>query len=167
MVSILRYLGQAVVYSGIALLFGTFATRPVYVHFPPGKAALTVSVVHGAKSKEACRRLTAKEIAALPANMRKPISCPRERLPVWIEVQVGGQVLLSESIPPTGLSGDGPSRIHRRFVVEPGRLRLSARMRDTTRAEGYDYELAREIEVAPEQSLVLDFRAEGGGFVLQ
>ena len=67
--------------------------------------------------------------------MRKPISCPRERLPLWIEVQVGEKVLLQDSLPPTGLSGDGPSRIHRRFVVEPGRLRLIARLRDTTRAK--------------------------------
>lgn len=167
MASILRYFGQAVVYGGIALLFGYFATRPLYVHFPPGKAALTVSVVHGAQPKEPCRRLTAQEIADLPPNMRKPVSCPRERLPIWIEVQAGAQLLLSESIPPTGLSGDGPSRIHRRFVVEPGPLQLVARLRDTSRQEGYDYELAREIEVVPEQSLVLDFRADGGGFVLR
>ena len=166
MVSILRYFGQAVVYGGIALLLGYFATRPVYVHFPPGKAALTVSVVHGAKSKEACRRLTPQEIAELPPNMRKPISCPRERLPLWIEVQVDDKRLLADSLPPTGLSGDGQSRIHRRFLVEPGRLRLVARLRDTARSEGYDYELTREIDVAPEQNLVLDFRAEGGGFFL-
>ncbi len=167
MTDVLRYLGQAVVYLLIAVLFGYFSAAPTYVHFPPDRAAIKVSLVHGAKRKEACRRLTREELAALPPNMRKPVSCPRERLPVRLEVRLDDRVLLSEALPPTGLAGDGPSRIDRRFAVAPGSYRLKLVMRDSDRTEGYDYARETEITIAARQNLVIDFNAESGGFILR
>jgi hypothetical protein len=38
-------------------------------------------------------------------------------------------------------------------------------MRDTPRSAGFDYERIMDVEVAPGQSLALDFRPEQGGFV--
>ena len=166
MADILRYLGQAVVYGGTALLFAVFSNAPSYEHFPPDQAAVRISIIHGAQRKEKCRRLTAQEIADLPPNMRKPTLCSRERLPVWLEVSLDGAVVVARALPPTGLSGDGPSRLDQRFAVTPGPHKLRLRMRDSGRAEGYDYELEREIELQPQQNLVIDFRPEQGGFIL-
>jgi hypothetical protein len=39
-------------------------------------------------------------------------------------------------------------------------------LRDTARTASYDYELDRQIELQPQQSLAIDFRAESGGFIL-
>jgi hypothetical protein len=98
--------------------------------------------------------------------MRKQVDCPRERLPVWIEILVDGRSIYRASLPPTGLSGDGPSRIYTRFNVASGPRHLQLRLRDSARTEGFDYELDRVIDLKPQQNLAVDFRPELGGFIL-
>ncbi len=163
---LLRYPLQAVVYAGIALLIGYFASAPAYVHFPPDQAQIKLTLAHGAERRVECRRRSSEELEKLAPNMRKAVDCPRERLPVWIEVALDDRVLYQASLPPTGLSGDGPSRTYQRFTVAPGPHRLLLRLRDTARTAGYDYELDRQIELKPRQNLAIDFRAETGGFIL-
>lgn len=162
----LRYLLQGVVYAGIALLIGLFASWPSYQHFPPDRAQIKLTLVHGAERRVECHRRTAEELEVLAPNMRKSVDCPRERLPVWIEVRLDGTVLYEASLPPTGLSLDGPSRTYRRFEIEPGSHRLQLRLRDSARTEGYDFELDQQVELKPQQSLAVDFRPESGGFSL-
>jgi hypothetical protein len=163
---LLRYPLQAVIYAGIALLIGYFASAPAYVYFPPDQAQIKLTLAHGAERRVECRRLSSEELQKLAPNMRKAVDCPRERLPVWIQVVLDDQLLYETSVPPTGLSGDGPSRIYRRFTVPPGPHRLQLRLRDTARTAGYDYELDQQIELQPQQNLAIDFRAENGGFIL-
>ncbi len=164
MLKVFRFLGQGVVYALIAVLLGFFADTPAYRHFDDDKAQLTLSVAHSGQHAGTCRRLTAKEIAALPPNMRKPLDCPRERLPVLVEVDLDGQTIVRESIPPSGLFGDGPSQIYENFVIPSGSHRLSARLRDSNRAQGFDYQRELEVEIAPRQRFVIEFRSETGGF---
>ena len=160
-----RYAGQGLVYALLALVLGYLSDSPAYTHFPPDRAQIKLSLAHGAARKGGCRRLSAEEIARLPPNMRRPTECPRERLPVVVEIILDDAVLYRASLPPTGLAGDGPSRAYRRFAVAPGPHRLVARLRDSERDEGFDYERAAWIELAPGQSLAIDFRAETGGFI--
>jgi hypothetical protein len=40
-------------------------------------------------------------------------------------------------------------------------------MRDTPRTEGFDYMKSGNVVLAANQSFVVDFRAEAGGFVFQ
>jgi hypothetical protein len=167
MPSVLRYPLQAAVYAGIALLIGYFADAPAYVHFPPDRAQIKLTLVHGAERRQECHQRSDEELKQLAPNMRKKVVCPRERLPVWLEVILDDQVLYRESLPPTGLSKDGPSHAYQRFVVEPGRYRLQLHLRDSARTEGYDYQLDRDIELRPQQNLAIDFRAEIGGFLLR
>ena len=162
----LRYLGQAAVYLLLALGIGYFSDRPAHTHFPPDMALIKLSFAHGAQ-KEDCRPRTAEELANLPPNMRRPTVCSRERLPVAVELLLDGQPLYQAVLPPTGLAGDGPSRAYERFAVPPGRHELTARLRDTGRAEGFDYERTIAVELAPAQSLAIDFRSEMGGFIFR
>jgi hypothetical protein len=162
----LRYLGQAVVYVLLALGIGYFSDRPAHTHFPPDMALIKFSFAHGAQ-KEDCRRRTAEELAKLPPNMRRPMVCARERLPVAVELLLDGAPLYKAVLPPTGLAGDGPSRTYQRFAVPPGRHELTARLRDTDRGEGFDFERTVVVELAPAQSLAIDFRAEMGGFIFR
>jgi hypothetical protein len=166
MPSLWRYPLQGLVYAGIALLIGYFAAAPDYVHFPPDRAQIKLTLVHGAQRREACHQRSAAELEQLAPNMRKKIDCPRERLPVWLEVMLDGRVLYQASLPPTGVSKDGPARAYQRFTVEPGRYRLRLYLRDSARTEGYDYQLDKDIELKPRESLAIDFRAEIGGFIL-
>ena len=70
-------------------------------------------------------------------------------------------------LPPTGLFGDGPSRLYAKFPIPPGRHELELKLRDTDRAEGYDYEREIDMNVAPLQNIAIDFRAETGGFLVR
>jgi hypothetical protein len=97
--------------------------------------------------------------------MRRPLDCPRERLPVVVELVADGKVLLQAALPPSGLSGDGPSQVYHRFLVEAGPHEITARLRDSDRTEGYDYERSATLELRPAQNFVIDFRADAGGFV--
>lgn len=159
--------GQAVFYLAVAALLGYFSARPAYVHFPPDEAQVTLSFAHGAKRKGECRRLSAEEIAALPPNMRRPMDCPRERLPVFVALEIDGKPVYEAELPPTGLAGDGPSRVYQSFKLASGRHQLVAKLRDSAREAGYDYQSAREVELAPGERLVIDFHADAGGFTFR
>ena len=163
----LGYLGQAAVYLLTAVLLGVFSNSPAYRHFPEDQALIKLSLVHSAERKEPCRRLTPEELAKLPPNMRKPMVCGRERLPLWVEMSLNEQPLFGQALEPGGLSKDGPARVYEKFPVAPGRYRLSLGMRDSARTEGFDYRLDTEIELRAQQNLVIDFRVESGGFILR
>ena len=45
--------------------------------------------------------------------------------------------------------------------------RLAARLRDTDRTEGFDYQRSIEIDLVAGQNLALDFRSETGGFLIR
>jgi hypothetical protein len=164
MLKVLKYVGQGVVYALIAVLFGVFSDTPVYRHFPADKAEITLSLAHSGKHKGECRRLTSQEIAKLPPGERKPMDCARGRLPVVVELALDGKVLFNKSVPPSGLFGDGPSQVYLNFTVPAGRHMLAARLRDSDRAAGFDYERTEDVDIAPGQRLVIEFRQEQGGF---
>lgn len=128
-------------------------------------AMIKLGFAHGADRVEPCRQRTPEELQALPPNMRRPQECARERMPVVIEIHLDGELLYRDSLPPTGLAKDGPSRVYQRFAVPPGRHELVARLRDSRREEGFDYEKRAVVDLAPQQSLAIDFRPETGGFI--
>lgn len=162
-----RYLGQAAAYALFAGLIGYFAVSPDYVYRAADRGEIKLSFSHGGQRKGGCRPLTAEEIAKLPPNMRRTQSCPRERVPVQVEMDIVGHLSYAETLRPAGLSGDGPSRAYRRFSLPPGSYRLNLRLRDSERADGFDYERILDVELRPRQNLVVDFRPEADGFVVR
>ncbi len=132
-----RYLGQVLFFAAVALVIGYFSASPPYARVPPAEALIKLSFAHGAEKKGECRKLSQEELAKLAPNMRRPTICPRERLPVDIEVVIDGAVAYAARLPPTGLSGDGPSRTYERFVVPAGEHDLILRLRDSDRADGF------------------------------
>jgi hypothetical protein len=162
----LAYVGQGAVFLLLALGIGYCSNRPAYTRFPADMALLKLSFAHGAH-KEECRQRSAEELAKLAPNMRRPAACSRERLPVTVELLLDGKPLYRAVLPPTGLAGDGPSRAYERFAVPPGRHELVVRLRDSDRRDGFDYERTATLELAPAQSVAIDFRPEMGGFVFR
>jgi len=165
--SVLRLVGQLVIYGATALLIGVLSNGPTYEHMPPDMALIKVSFAHSAKKAGECRRLTAEELAEVAANMRTAEVCPRGRLPILLELRVDGDVVYRNELPPTGLSGDGPARIYARIPVTPGVHELFAGLVDSDRQDGFDYTLERTIDLAPEDNLAVGFRPEMGGFTLE
>lgn len=159
--------GQLLAYSAFMAFVGYFSILPVYSPFDSRLAQIKVSFHHGGAPKVECRRLTPEEIAKLPPNMRRVQDCPREHLPIVVEIELDGRPLYSSSVAPTGVWRDGPSKIYETFAVPAGRHTLVARLRDSRRSEGFDYERAGKIELAPRQNFVVEFRADKGGFLFE
>jgi hypothetical protein len=167
MPSALRLAGQAVVFAVVAAFVGYFAAHPVYHQVPAGDAQIKLAFQHGGARLADCRRPTAAELAKLPTAERRPNDCSRERVPLVIELSVDGRPIYEEVLPPTGLARDGASRAYQKFLVPAGRHVIEAKLRDTNRASGFDYEKLVEAELKPWQNLAVDFNAEKGGFLFR
>lgn len=162
-----QYAGQVVFFTAAAALTGYFSTAPVYQQMPRDAAQIKLSFAHGAQRQKACRRLTTREIAALPPSERRPNTCDRERKPVEIELELDGNLIYEAKLAPTGLSRDGPSRTYRKFTVPTGAHTIVARLRDSGRTDGYDYISEYEANLTPWQNLAIDFKADAGGFIFR
>jgi len=167
MTRLLRHAVQFVLIVGLFAIVAAFSNWPVYRTIPEGHAVIMLSFVHGADRRAECRRLSPAEIAKLPPNMRRVEECPRGRRPLYVELDLGGQTAFQANLPPTGIAGDGPSKVYERFVVPAGEHDIAVRMRDTSRADGFDHTRKERVMLATNQMLVIDFRAESGEFVFR
>ena len=165
--SFLRLAGQFAVILALFAAVAALADWPVYRQIPPGHGIVMLTFVHGAARRTECRRLSPQEIAKLPPNMRRVQDCPRGRRPVDVELDIDGRPAYRASLPPTGIAGDGPSRVYQRFVLPSGDHDVSVRMRDSGRDEGFDHEGKAHIALAPQQMFVIDFRPETREFVFR
>jgi hypothetical protein len=161
----LRLIGQFVV---ILLLFSAvaaFANWPIYRQIPEGSAIVVLTFIHGADRE--CRQRSPEELAKMPPNMRRALDCPRRRRPVYVELDLAGRNIFRATLPPTGIAGDGHSRVYQRFVVPAGRYEIAVRMRDTPRTEGFDHQRKETVTLERDQMFVVDFRSETGEFVFR
>jgi len=163
----LRYLGQGVVYTVFAVTIWYFSLRPAYTHLEPGMAMIRLTFAHAAKHKGACRTLSSKELSKLAPNMRQPRVCPRERLPIYIEMDIDGEKSFHATLPPTGLSGDGSAKVYKRFPVLAGPHKVALRLKDSARTSGFDYEAHRDVNLTEGQNFAIDFKAPMGGFIFE
>lgn len=151
------------------LLFLAFiawlSSKPDYTQFNPEQAMIKLSFSHAGETKEECRRLTPEELANLAPNMRNPLMCNRERVPLFVELTLDDQVIFSGHVPPSGLAKDGESTVYEKFNISPGRHTITARMRDSRAGEGFDYANTYEANLLPKQNFIIDFRKESGGFI--
>jgi hypothetical protein len=95
------------------------------------------------------------------------MDCPRTRGNVHVELDIDGQTVYRAALPPSGISGDGPARVYRRFIVSSGPHTIAARLRDTPRTEGFDYARSIDVVLTADQSFVVDFRPDARGFVFR
>jgi hypothetical protein len=167
MPDLLRYAGQAVVYALFAGFIGYFGSHPVIRQIPEDHAQIKLSFTHGAARKVACRRLSSEEIAKLPPKERRPNTCARERADIRVQLMIDGEIVYDAVLEPIGLSGDGPAHAYRKFPVPAGEHTIEARLRDSPRIEGFDYETKMTVDLVPLQNLAIDFKADGGGFTFR
>ena len=161
---IMRAIAQLALYAAFAVVVATFSFRPSYERVAADRAVVKLSFSHAGERREPCRTLSPEELAALAANMRSGVDCPRARVPVVVELEIDGERVYHTSLVPSGLASDGPSSVYERFEVPAGRHRIRVRLRDTARESGFDHEGAADVRLAARQSFVIDFRPELGGF---
>ena len=167
MVSPIRFLAGFVVLTAVFALAVLLADAPAYRTIPPETGVLKLSFSHGSDRKAGCRKLTAEELAALPANMRREEVCPRRRPAVDVQLTVDGALLFKQTLPPTGIAGDGPSRLYEKFVLPAGEHTIAVAMSDNPQIAGFEYDEVRQVNLAAGQNLVIDFSQKDGGFVFR
>ncbi|MCV2367054.1 hypothetical protein [Roseateles oligotrophus] len=166
----LNWAGQALLYGLFALLIGLFSRWPPYRHLAADQSLIKLSFSHHGQPVAPCRLLSAAELAKLPPNMRTPKVCPRERVPVTVELELDGKTVLRHIAPPAGLSKDGASSAYHRIQVAAGEHLLKVRLKDSPAGPGktdFDYQREARVTLAPGRILVIDFDVEKGGIVLQ
>ena len=164
MTDIARSALQAVAYIAFAYCIASFATTPVYRYADPAMAGVKLSLSHAADRVEPCVPLTPEQIAEFARNMRRTEACVRERLPLIVELDVDGETVISLIAGPSGLWDDGPASVYERFELPPGSHTIAARLRDTARTDGWDYESTAEVDLQPGRYFVVSFKASTGRF---
>ncbi|MBS3916355.1 MAG: hypothetical protein KGZ31_01540 [Sulfuritalea sp.] len=159
--------GQVIFYGLFAAIIGYFSTAPKYTHLEPGLSLIKLSFSYHGEPVGECRQRTAEELAKLAPNMRAASSCPRERSPIRVKIDMDGQPLFEGIAPPAGLSKDGTSTIYKRFEVPAGEHTLSVKMNDNVRIEGYNMMREEKVTLKPAQILVIDLRRDQGGIFFE
>lgn len=88
---------------------------------PDDAAQLRLAWRYRSEAVNECRRLTAEEIARLPAHMRREEECERGLRPYRLEVLVNGAVQADDTIHGAGARSDRPLYVYRQFPLNPGR----------------------------------------------
>lgn len=154
---VLRYLLQAFNYTIFMAFIWYFATSPSVTVIEADKAMITVAFAHAGETRQKCRRLSQEELMKLPPNMRKPEDCPRERSPIIIEAMLDGKKVFSETMLPPGIFNDGSVNIYYNSKVPAGQHMFEIKMDDSVRKEGFNYRLTQDIDIKPQQILLVDF----------
>lgn len=162
-----RLVGQFIVIAALFAAVAALSDWPSYGQIPKNSGVVMLTFVHGADRKGECRRLSPEEIARLPPNMRRVQDCPRGRRAIYVELDIDGRSVYRSELRPTGVAGDGPSRVYQRFVMPAGKHDVAVRMRDTPRTDGFDHEASERVELAPDQMFVIDYRPERGSFIFR
>ncbi|CAK0758650.1 conserved hypothetical protein [Gammaproteobacteria bacterium] len=163
----LKYFGQGLVYLVFMGSIGYCSNAPSFTHLGPGQAVIKFGFHHYGQFQSECHRRSAEELAHLPPNMRATLDCPRARAPVTVELDLDETPLYRGVQQPSGLHHDGVSYLYQRFTVPASTHRLRMRLNDRLDETGFRYVLEREVTLAPAQVLVINFRPEKGGFIVE
>ena len=155
---------QGLLYAGFAVFVGYFSAAPTYNYADPELASIKVSLSHAANRVHPCRKLTPQELVELAASGKPFQKCERKRLPLSIALEIDGDVVYEAIARPSGLWSDGPSSIYERLQIAPGLHEITARLRDSNRDGGWDYEHSEQVNLEPGRYFTITFRAETGGF---
>jgi len=154
---VLRYGLQAFNYILFMVVVWYFSIKPPYHQLEEDQAVITLSFTHATKIREACRKLSQKELMKLAPNMRLPTSCPRERSPLNIELYLDEALLTKNVLEPLGFHKDQGVSLFKSIKVKAGEHVLRVWMNDDVNVDGPTYEYKENINLKPEQRLLLDF----------
>jgi hypothetical protein len=155
---------QGLLYGAFAICVGYFSVAPTYHYADPGVATIRVSLSHAANRVEECVKLTPQQINERATQGLALNECARERQPVTVELEIDGARVLLVTAAPSGFWNDGPASVYERLDIAPGTHTITARLRDSARQQGWDYEHSESVTLSPGRYFTISFRAETGGF---
>jgi hypothetical protein len=158
---------QIALYAGFAYMVGYLSFWPRYQYASPDMATVKISLSHATNRVEPCVELTPQQIAEYAPNMRRSQLCERERLPLFLELDVDGELALRIEASPSGMWADGNASVYERFDLAPGKHRIATRLRDTARSDGWDYSYEEDVIFAAGRYRTITFKPEKGGFSIR
>ncbi len=164
---IAQIIGQAFFYGLFVAVTWYFSAAPAYQNIEPETSLIKISMAHVTQPAGECVKRTPEELAKLAPNMRIPIICPRERAPLYMEVELDDKMIYQETIIPAGISRDSASYSYHKINVPSGAHNLKVRMRDSLRMDGFDHVAEIDIELVTSEILVIDFDSKHGEFVFE
>lgn len=156
-------------FTAYALFFAVIyvlSSSPAYHYLQPDQAEVKLAFKHTSLREQECHKRSDEELRKLPPNMRRPQDCPRERAPIYLELLLDDQFLATRTFIPPGLSRDMATHIYAKFSLPAGRHKLTVRMRDRVRAEGFDYVEEAVRDWIPGQGILIGFDESKDGFVI-
>lgn len=165
--SVLRYVGQAILYALFGGFVVYFSTAPEYRHLESDQGLLRLSFRHPGKTVADCRERTPEELAKMPPQLRAQSDCPRERSPVKVRVELDGKLLFTETYAPAGLRQDGAASGYFRMPIPAGEHEVRVQFNDDVRVEGYNYQGERRLDVRPGQVVLIDLAPDRGGVLIR
>ena len=163
----MKLLWEILAWAAFSAVVGLLSVWPRFEVVDTEKAIVTITFSHAAQRVGECRRRSQEELNKLPPNMRKPADCPRERFPVRIELRSGDRVLYRDVLLPSGIWSDGKANIYKRVEINAGVHDLFVAMNDSGGDEGFDFENAAQINVAPGRNVVIRFDPESEQFSIR
>ncbi len=158
----LRAGAAALLWILFAAFLGVFSRFPTHRPLPIGTALVRISFQHAAERVEDCVQFSPSELARLAPNMRRAQHCPRQRVPLGVELSIDGETRYRADLPPTGLAADGPARLYATVQVAAGEHLVSAKLRDSRRTTGFDYVGETHVTLAAGEALLIDFDKASG-----
>ncbi|OGV96660.1 MAG: hypothetical protein A2W53_06050 [Nitrospinae bacterium RIFCSPHIGHO2_02_39_11] len=147
-----------------AFLILYLSERPIYPFYNKDMSLIKFTFKHPGRHKSEQRELTDKETENMLRHMRRTNSPfvkmrmvgKRERLPVYVEVELDDKMILAKTYYPAGFRKDIPAFAYEEFPVFPGTHHVKVRVRDSKREEGFDYTFEKKIEAQPGRITVVD-----------
>lgn len=151
-----------IILSMLGILF--LSDMPIYPFYNKGMSLIKFTFKYSGKHKTEQRELTERETKDILMHMRRtnsPFSKirmvgKRERLPIYVELELDNRNILSKTYYPAGLRKDIPTFAYEEFPVPAGVHYIKVKMRDSKETNQFDYFIEKEVEVMPERTLVLD-----------
>ena len=155
-----------------ALLVLFLSAKPIYPFYNKDMSLIKFTFKHSSQHTEEQRELTRVDTEDKLKHMRKtnsPFSKIRKeggrgRLPVYVEVELDNNNILSKTYYPTGLKNDGPTFAYEEIAISPGAHDIRVRMRDSKEEGHFDYVYQDKIEFKAGKITVIDFDEEKGEF---
>ncbi len=144
-----------------------FSLYPTYHQLDKDQSLITFTLGHVGKHVDECRRLTQEELLKLAPNMRKPMECSRERSSITMELQMDGEVIFNKTAMPLGLFKDQGIDIYHNIKVPAGKHRLLAWLNDDVNVDGPIYKLEQDVDLKPEQHVIVEFISGAGQFTIK
>jgi hypothetical protein len=170
----------AAVFSAAAVLILTAAlfflfTKPTYSMYSKESSLIKFTFKRPGKFATEGKELTKKDTESKLRHMQKTQSefqqmrmeYGRERLPTYVEIDLGGKRVLSKTYYPTGLRRDGSTFAYEEIPIAPGTYEMNIRMRDSKGEDPFEYTFEQKIKASVGKVAVIDFdRLKNRFFVL-